>query len=222
MERLKDRINSGRLLARELTKLSLPLDQVVVLGLARGGVPVACSLAKELGVALDVLAVRKLGVPQQPELALGAIAPDGVRVLNKEIVSSMEITADSIERIEKSERALLDARNARYHATHPTAEISDKIVILVDDGLATGATLRASLLWAHQHGARDILVAVPVGSREACDELVHHPECTACICSLKPAKFNSVGEWYENFDQVSDDTVMTLLASFRDKQALVT
>ncbi len=205
----KNRTTAGQFLAKELTAYANRPD-VLVLALPRGGVPVAFEVAKALNAPLDVLVVRKLGVPDQPELAMGAIASGGVRVLNQEIVRSLRLTDTEISREEAIQRKELERRSHLYRDNRPLPVMCGRTVILVDDGLATGATMRAAIMALLPHKVSRIVVAVPVAAPQTCQEL----ELLAdeVVCAFTPTHFHSVGLWYENFPQTTDEEVRDLLA----------
>jgi predicted phosphoribosyltransferase len=203
-----NRTEAGRLLAEKLEKYASRND-VVVLGLPRGGVPVAYEIAKRLHLPLDVFIVRKLGVPGFEELAAGAIASGGVRVLNENVVRAIPYASDAIEAVTAKETAELQRREQIYREGRPAPELRDKIGILVDDGLATGATMRAAVKALQQCGASKIIVAVPVGPPETCHELAQQADETICLST--PPFFQAVGQYYEDFSQTSDDDVRQLL-----------
>jgi putative phosphoribosyl transferase len=210
MERtFSNRTEAGRLLAEKLVKYAGRAD-VIVLGLPRGGVPVAYEVAKRLGVPLDVFIVRKLGVPGFEELAVGAIASGGVRVLNQDVMRALPNAEATIESITARETAELERREQSYRAGRPAPELRDRIVILVDDGLATGATMRAAVKALRHRGAAKIVVAVPVGPPDTCREF--EEEADETICASVPEFFQAVGQYYEDFSQTSDDEVRELLA----------
>ena len=217
MERtFSNRTEAGRLLAEKLVKYAGRAD-VIVLGLPRGGVPVAYEVAKRLGVPLDVFIVRKLGVPGFEELAVGAIASGGVRVLNQDVMRALPNAEPTIESITARETAELERREQSYRAGRPAPELRDRIVILVDDGLATGATMRAAVKALRHRGAAKIVVAVPVGPPDTCREF--EEEADETICASVPEFFQAVGQYYEDFSQTSDDEVRELLA--RTAQELI-
>lgn len=210
MERtFSNRTEAGRLLAEKLVKYAGRAD-VIVLGLPRGGVPVAYEVAKRLGVPLDVFIVRKLGVPGFEELAVGAIASGGVRVLNQDVMRALPNAEATIESITARETAELERREQSYRDGHPAPELRDRVVILVDDGLATGATMRAAVKALRHRGAAKIVVAVPVGPPDTCREF--EEEADETICASVPEFFQAVGQYYEDFSQTSDDEVRELLA----------
>src|SRR5436305_277212 len=204
-----NRTEAGRLLAEKLEKYSNRND-VVVLGLPRGGVPVAYEVAKRLNAPLDVFIVRKLGVPGFEELAAGAIASGGVRVLNEDVVRAIPYASEAIEAVTAKETAELQRREQIYREGRPPPELRDKTVILVDDGLATGATMRAAVKALRQRGAAKIVVAVPVGPPDTCREF--EDEADEVVCASAPEFFQAVGQYYEDFSQTSDDEVRELLA----------
>ena len=210
MERaFANRTEAGRLLAEKLEKYASRND-VVVLGLPRGGVPVAYEVAKHLHAPLDVFIVRKLGVPGFEELAAGAIASGGVRVLNEDVVRAIPFASEAIEAVTARETAELQRREQIYREGRPAPELRDRIVILVDDGLATGATMRAAVKALQQQDPAKVIVAVPVGPADTCGELAQ--EADEAICLSTPPFFQAVGQYYEDFSQTSDDDVRELLA----------
>jgi putative phosphoribosyl transferase len=214
----KDRKTAGQLLVAELLTYAHRPD-VVVLGLPRGGVPVADEVAKAINAPLDVLVVRKLGVPDQPELAMGAIAAGGVRILNQVIINQFDISDEAIARTANQEERELERRERLYRGDGETPAFGDqafpdvegRTVILVDDGLATGATMWAAVAAVRQHHAAKIVIAVPVAASETCQQLA--PVVDEIICLQKPQTFYSVGLWYEEFPQMTDEEVCQLLDS---------
>ena len=182
---------------------------VLVLALPRGGVPVAYEVAKQLKAPLDVFLVRKLGVPGHEELAMGAIASGGVRVVNKELVEYLGIPDEVIDAIAAVEQRELERRALAYRDNRPPPEIKDRTVILIDDGLATGSTMRAAAASLRLQKPRRIVVAVPVSSPETCDEF--RSEVDEIVCAFTPQNLQGVGLWYENFSQTSDEEVRELL-----------
>jgi len=214
--RFRDRRSAGQLLARQLEPYAHRSD-VVVLGLPRGGVPVAFEVADALGAPLDVFVVRKLGVPFQPELAMGAIASGGVTVLNDDVVTMAHITPDMVARAVSAEERELARREHLYRHGKPPLVLTGKIVILVDDGLATGSTMRAAVEAVKRlHPAR-IIVAVPVGARESCRLLAQTADDV--ICLQVPVPFSAVGLWYEEFSRTSDDEVRVLVEEASSRHA---
>jgi predicted phosphoribosyltransferase len=203
-----DRRNAGRVLATRLAKYA-GRDDVVVLGLPRGGVPVAYEAASALGAPIDVFLVRKLGTPGHRELAMGAIASGGVRVLNEEVVHWYGISDSAIERIAREEQEELERRERAYRGDRPAPDLTNKIVILIDDGLATGSTMRAAAHAVRACGPARVVIAVPVGAPQTCAELAAVAD--EVICARMPERFSAVGQWYLNFDQTDDDEVRELL-----------
>ncbi|MGC2353027.1 MAG: phosphoribosyltransferase [Candidatus Udaeobacter sp.] len=210
MERaFANRTEAGRLLVEKLVKYA-GRDDVIVLGLPRGGVPVAFEVAQRLGAPFDVFIVRKLGVPGFEELAAGAIASGGVRVLNEDVMRSIPHADEAIDAVTAREIAELERREQIYRQGRPPPELRDRIVILVDDGLATGATMRAAIKALRQSGAAKIVVAVPVGPQDTCRELEEEADETICLST--PEFFQAVGQYYEDFSQTSDEDVRELLS----------
>jgi putative phosphoribosyl transferase len=204
----KNRADAGRKLATRLTRYADRGD-VLVLALPRGGVPVAYEVAKELKAPLDIFLVRKLGVPGHEELAMGAIASGGVRVINEELVNYLGIPDEVIDAIAAVEQRELERRAVAYRDDRPQPEATDRIAILIDDGLATGATMRAAAASLRLQKPRRIVVAVPVSSPETCDEF--RREVDEIICGVTPQHFQGVGLWYDDFSQTSDEEVRDLL-----------
>jgi putative phosphoribosyl transferase len=207
-EAFANRAEAGRFLAEKLDNYA-GRDDVIVLGLPRGGVPVAYEVAQRLRLPLDVFIVRKLGVPGFEELAAGAIASGGVRVLNDDVVRALPNAEAIIESVTARETAELERREQSYRDGRPAPELRDRIVILVDDGLATGATMRAAVTALRQRGAAKIIVAVPVGAPETCRELLDLVD--ELVCGIAPAFFQAVGQYYQDFSQIGDDEVRKLL-----------
>lgn len=203
-----DRREAGALLG-EAVRQRLAGRDAVVLGLPRGGVPVAYEVAAALGAPLDVFVVRKLGVPGQEELALGAIASGGVQVLNEELVRELAIGPDGIERIAERERRELERREQLYRDGRPAADVRGRHVVVVDDGLATGATMRAAVLALREHVPASITVAVPVAAEDTRD--MFRRIADEIICLATPEPFRAVGLWYRDFRPTSDDEVRGLL-----------
>jgi putative phosphoribosyl transferase len=216
----KNRTAAGQFLAEELAAYANRPD-VLVLALPRGGVPVAFEVAKALNAPLDVFVVRKLGVPDQPELAMGAIASGGVRVLNQDIVRSLRLTETEISREEAKQRQELERRERLYRGNRPFPVIRGHTVIVVDDGLATGATMRAAIMALLTQQPARLVVAVPVAAPQTCQEL--ESEVDEVVCAVTPTPFYSVGLWYENFPQTSDEEVRSLLekAAKRDRESAI-
>jgi len=204
----RNRTEAGRLLATELAHYKSKPD-VVVLGLTRGGVPVAAEVANALQAPLDVIVVRKLGVPFQPELAMGAIAGEGTQVLDNSLVHSLRITDKNVDAVIARERAELERRERLYRGGRPALDLKDHTAILVDDGLATGSTMLAAVEFARRRMAKRIVLAVPVASGEAIQKL--RAKVDECICLATPEFFFAVGEWYRDFLPVNDADVMKLM-----------
>jgi len=204
-----DRAGAGRELAARLGDLA-DAAGVVVLALPRGGVPVAQPVAQALGAPLDVLLVRKLGVPRQPELAMGAIATGGVRVLHQAVVDALGITPDVVDAVAAREGAELARREKAYRDGRPPLDVAGRTVVVVDDGLATGSTMRAAVAALRALRAGRIVVAVPVGARETCRELAAAADEVVCVEA--PADFQAVGQWYDDFSPTTDDEIRALLS----------
>jgi putative phosphoribosyl transferase len=204
----QNRIEAGRKLAEKLTEYA-NRDDLLILALPRGGVPVAFEVAQKLNAPLDVFLVRKLGVPGYEELAMGAIASGGVRVLNKRTVDYLNIPEKVIERVAEKEQRELERREKAYRDNRPAPEVRGKIVILIDDGLATGATMRAAAIALKAQNPAKVVIAVPVSSPETCAEFA--AEVDAIVCAATPEPFEGVGKWYEDFSQTTDEEVCELL-----------
>jgi putative phosphoribosyl transferase len=205
----EDRADAGRALAKALGAKRGAAD-TVVLALPRGGVPVAFEVAKELELPLDVLVVRKLGLPWQPELAMGAIASGGALVLNEDVLRLARPGDESVNEVRRQEQAELERREKQYRGSRPPLEMHGRTGILVDDGLATGATMEAAVRALQALGAKHVVVAVPVASPEARDRIAAVAD--EVVCLETPMLFSAVGQWYRHFGQTSDDEVSTLLA----------
>jgi putative phosphoribosyl transferase len=204
----ENRREAGRLLATELAHYKSKPD-VVVLGLTRGGVPVAAEVAGALQAPLDVVVVRKLGVPFQPELAMGAIAGDGTQVLDKDLVRMLGITEKDVNAVIAKERAELERRERLYRGGRPALDLQERTAILVDDGLATGSTMLAAVAFARKRLAQRIVMAVPVASIEAVEKL--REKVDECVCLATPPAFFAVGLWYSDFLPVNDAEVIKLM-----------
>lgn len=189
---------------------------ILVLGLARGGVPIAAEVARALGAELDVFLVRKLGLPAQKELAIGAIASGGIRVLNGSIISELHLPAKLIDQVAAREEHELKHREGLYRQGRPAAAVDGRAVVLVDDGLATGASMKAAVQAVRPQSPKRLIVAVPVAARESCAELQQLVDWV--VCAHTPESFNAVGVWYEDFSQTTDQQVRQLLKE-ADRQA---
>ena len=208
--RFRDRTDAGQRLAARLPTYAGRRD-VVVLALPRGGVPIAVEVARELGAPLDIMLVRKLGVPGHSELAMGAIAAGGVRILSEDLIAELGIPRPLVEQAVVRERLELDRRERAYRGDRPMPNLRDRTVIVIDDGLATGSTMEAAVAALRIQEPARIVVAVPVGAAETCHRLQQVADEVVCVET--PTPFNAVGLWYERFDQVSDQDVIDLLRS---------
>jgi predicted phosphoribosyltransferase len=206
--RFKDRSEAGRLLAGALNHYRDRPD-AMVLALPRGGVPVGYEIASILNLPLDVFIVRKLGVPGEEELAMGAIASGNVRALNQSVIEQLNIPESVIDTVANREAHEVERRERLYRGDKPPVDVSNRIVILVDDGLATGSTMKAAVAALRRQHPAKIIVAVPTAPPDACDEL--RPNADEVICAVTPEPFFSVGLWYEHFEQTSDAEVSELL-----------
>ncbi len=207
MERYRDRTDAGVKLAAKLKDYAG--TDAVVLGLARGGVPVAIEVARILDLPLDVMVVRKLGVPGHEELAMGAIASGGMRVLNSDVLDQLAISEDVLARTAVEAERELVRRERVYRQDHPAEKLEGRTVILVDDGLATGASMRAAVAAVREHDPAKIVVAVPVAAGETCRRVGTLADDVVCV--LTPDPFQAVGAWYDDFGQTNDDDVRALL-----------
>ena len=214
--RFRDRREAGRALAEELTAYA-GRNEVVVLALPRGGVPVAYEVARRLQAPLDVFVVRKLGLPGHEELAMGAIASGGTRVLNEDVVGGLGIPASVVDAVARMEQEELERRERLYRGDRPVTPVAGQTVILVDDGLATGATMRAAVEAIRQRGPERIVVAVPVASPQTCAEMAAVAD--EAVCALQPPALQAVGQWYEDFSQTDDTEVRALLEAAREPRA---
>lgn len=210
--RFRDRRDAGRRLATELRSYADRPD-VLVLALPRGGVPVGYEVASALGVPLDVFIVRKLGLPWDEEFAMGAIASGGVRVLDRDLIRAARVSDDDVERVTAQEEAELARREHLYRDDRPFPDLRGKTVILVDDGLATGSTMRAGVEALRQEGPARIVVGVPVAAPETCDAF--RDVADEIVCAETPEPFQAVGLWYDDFAQITDVEVHDLLARTR-------
>ncbi|OKH39670.1 phosphoribosyl transferase [[Phormidium ambiguum] IAM M-71] len=208
MTPFRDRTQAGQLLAEKLTNYANNPD-VLVLALPRGGVPVAFEVAKTLKVPMDVFLVRKLGVPNQRELAMGALASGGVCFLNEEIIRSFNISQKAIDFVKEQETKELERRKKLYRQNLPEPNFSDRTIILIDDGLATGATMRAAVIALKLHEPKRIVVAIPVAALESLSEF--GAEVDEVVSVILPERLWAIGNWYENFSQTTDKEVCSLL-----------
>jgi putative phosphoribosyl transferase len=210
MRPFANRVDGGRQLARALAAWHGRSD-LLVLGLPRGGVPVAAEVARVLDSPLDVFLVRKIGVPGHEELAMGAIAEGGVEVLNHRLIAELGIAAVLINQVAARERVELERRQHAYRGNRMSPDVTARTVIVVDDGLATGATMEAAVLALRKLGPTAIIAAAPVGARETCARLRTHAD--QVVCAEMPDDFGAVGEWYRDFDQTTDEEVRRLIAA---------
>lgn len=207
-QRFRDRREAGRVLAGELRHLK-GAPGLLVLALPRGGMPVAHEVAEALGAPMDVFLVRKLGVPGHPELAMGAIGSGGVRVLNRDVLTMFGVPPEVIDDVSRREEMELARREREYRGTRPEPEVRGRTVVLVDDGLATGSTMRAAAEAIRAAGPARLVVSAPVGAAETCAELRRHAD--EVVCARTPDPFQAVGLWYADFEQTTDAEVRSLL-----------
>jgi predicted phosphoribosyltransferase len=205
-----DRHHAGRVLAEKLRHLA-GNPGLVILALPRGGVPVAAEVAATLKAPLDIFVVRKLGMPGQPELAVGAIASGGITVMNDALLAAYPVPTRLLDAVRRTEEAELARRERLYRGGRPATPIAGRTVVLVDDGLATGASMRAAVVAVRRLNPARVIVAVPVGARDSCAEL--RAIADEVVCAATPEPFAGVGQWYRDFSQTSDDTVRTLLSA---------
>jgi len=210
----RDRYDAGRVLARKLRSYAQRPD-VVILALPRGGVPVGYEVARALGAPLDVFVVRKLGLPGHEEFAMGAIASGGVSVMNPSVLSRYRVSEAAIAEVIAREQEELRRRESAYRGDRPPVEVDGKTAILVDDGLATGSSMRAAVLALRRRGPSRIVVGVPVAPVETCHMLEELVDAT--VCAVTPQPFYAVGEWYEDFSQTTDEEVRDLLERAREE-----
>lgn len=213
----RDRVDAGRQLAAHLTAYADRQD-VLVLALPRGGVPVAGEVAQALHAPLDIILVRKLGVPGHSELAMGAIASGGIHVVNQSVVEQLNITHEQLSEVAATELIELERRERAYRGNRPAPQLRDQTVILVDDGLATGSTMLAAVKAVQEQAPARVVVAVPVAALETCEKF--QQQVDEVICVQTPQPFYAVGSWYDNFSQTSDDEVRQLLASANEQRTL--
>jgi len=207
--RFRDRTEAGRLLGEELRRRFGRREDALVLALPRGGVPVGYEVARAIGAPLDVFIVRKLGVPGHEELAMGAIASGGVRVLNDDVLRYARIPEKSIDAVAAREERELERRERSYRGSKPSLDVDGRTVVVVDDGLATGSTMRAAVKALRKMNAREVIVAVPVGAAETCEMI--RAEADDVVCLRTPSMLQAVGLWYEDFSQTTDEEVHELL-----------
>jgi putative phosphoribosyl transferase len=205
----RDRSHAGKILA-DLLREYRDRPDVLVFALPRGGVPVAYEVSQCLGVPLDIIVVRKLGVPGHEELAMGAIASGGVRVLNDDVIHHLAISPGVIDAVAENESREIERRELEYRGDRPRPDLRGRVVILVDDGLATGSTMKAAVMVVRKLGPKSIVVAVPVASASTCEEFQGIADRT--VCASMPEAFNAVSNWYDDFLQTSDEEVRSLLA----------
>jgi putative phosphoribosyl transferase len=217
MIRFRDRREAGKRVAQELLHYANRSD-VLILALPRGGVPVAYEVALALNAPLDVFIVRKLGLPGQEELAIGAIASGGIRVLNEDIIRLLRIPEEVIARVARHEQQELERRERLYRGDRPAPEIRDRTVILIDDGLATGASMRAAIAGLRAQNPGRIVVAVPTAAPETCAEF--ESQVDEIVCAITPEPFLGVGRWYEDFSQTTDEGVRLFLEDVQRQQLL--
>ena len=208
MSLFNDRADAGKKLAKKLSEYANRSD-VIILALPRGGVPVAFEVAKELNVKMDVFIVRKLGVPGNEELAMGAIASDNIRVLNEDVIRSFQIPQSVIDEVAVNELRELERRERLYRGNRPKPDISGSTVILIDDGFATGATMRAAAAAVKTKNPAKIVIAVPTAASDTCSAFENEVDKTICVATPEP--FYGVGAWYEDFSQTTDKEVCELL-----------
>lgn len=213
--KFRDRTEAGQSLAARLSSYANRPD-VLVLALPRGGVPVAYEIAQALNVPLDICLVRKLGVPGQEELAMGAIAPGGIMVLNNEVLKSLQISRQSLLEVATSERQELERRMQVYRGDRLPPQIRDRLIILVDDGIATSATLRAAITLLQRQHPQGIIVAAPVAPATVCETLQELVQDVVCLSTPEP--LNSIGMWYRDFSQTTDEEVCRLLQQAEQRQ----
>ena len=209
----RDRDDAGRQLGRAVAEKFGRRNDLIVLGLPRGGVPVAAHVAEALGAPLDVFIVRKLGVPGHEELAMGAIASGGVRVMNRDVLDYMPVPQKMIDAVAQREQRELERREREYRGARPPLEVRGKTVIVVDDGLATGSTMRAAVRALRKMDPQAVIVAVPVAAPSTCDEFRREGAVDDILCLRMPEPFQAVGLWYEDFAQTTDEEVHELLGT---------
>lgn len=209
-----DRVHAGNELATALADYA-GRDNTIVLALPRGGVPIAAEISRALRLPMDLMLVRKLGIPGHEEFAMGAIASGNHRVLHQEVIEALRLTPEQIEKVAEREKAELERRERVYRGDAPALDLAGMTVILVDDGLATGATMEAAIAAARDHAVGEIVVAVPVAAYDTCRRLEH--QVGRVVCPYQLDDFGGVGRWYVNFSQVSDSDVIALLHQHRQE-----
>ena len=214
MAKFRDRADAGRHLAARLEHLAGRSD-LIVLALPRGGVPVAAEVARRLRAPLDLCVVRKLGVPGHEELAMGAIATGGVRILNQDVIALADLSAHDIEAATARAKDELRRREHAYRGDRPPPDVRHRTVILVDDGLATGATMRAAVAGIRRQGATSVIIAVPVAAADTCEDL--RADADEVVCLATPEPFHAVGVWYDDFSETTDRQVRELLEQARSE-----
>jgi putative phosphoribosyl transferase len=214
--KFRDRTEAGQLLAARLTNYANRPD-ALVLALPRGGVPVGFEIAQALNLPLDICLVRKLGVPGQEELAMGAIAPGGIMVLNNDVLRTMQISRQALLEVANSEKQELERRMLAYRGDRPAPQIRDRLIILVDDGIATSSTLRAAITLLQRQAPQGIIVAAPVAPATVCESLQNLVQDVVCLSTPEP--LHSIGMWYKDFSQTTDEEVCSLLERSAQRQA---
>lgn len=213
---LSDRISAGRALAERLAPQYASCPDLLVLALPRGGVPVAGEIADALNAELDLMLVRKLGAPGQPELALGAIASGGVRLLNEDLIRMLGLTSGQLDAIAAKEQQELESRERAYRGERPPPRLQGRRIILVDDGVATGATMRAAIAAVHRQAPTEVVVAIPLAPPDTLIRL--REEADRVLCLHAPEPFYSIGQWYDQFEQLTDEEVRRLLVRGTEQQ----
>lgn len=210
----RNRRDAGQQLAERLAQFIDTERDALIIALPRGGVPVAAEIAKQTGLPLDIITVRKIGVPGNEELAMGAIGSGGVRVLNPALIAQLGVSSTAVEKVIQRETRELERREILYRNERPPPQIAGRTVIVVDDGIATGSTMSASIRVLRQLKAGRIIVAVPVAPKDTIQRLQN--EADAVVCALEPEPFYAVGIWYDDFSQTTDEEVRTILAAVND------
>ncbi len=219
IDRYRNRQHAGHELADALSKYKDNIN-TIALGLPRGGVPVAAEVAQALNLPLDIVVVRKLGTPWHEEMAMGAIASGGVRILNEDLIQALNISQSEIKAVIEQEQQELQRRESAYRDDRPMPDLNDKTVILIDDGTATGSTMKAAIRGVKQHNPAQVVVALPVGSEEACKEIGQTVDELTCL--MIPKNFGGVGAWYDRFNQTRDEEVRHLLQKANQSDTVTT